>query len=656
MKLKSVHIKEFHSILDAGSFEVEDITCLVGKNEAGKTALLKGLYMLNPFIPADANYNVTDDYPRWSVSDYKHAVEAGERKPAVVVSAQFELDQTEIDALVAIVGKKAINGTRLTASKGYDNKLNLSLEPFSHGVAYQHIFAKYTLLPELAGQLAKVGTAKEAVDALAKAEATDDVKKLQAELGQISPLGGINAYLCEKVLKPTFPQFLYFDEYYQMEGRANIEALKQRQASNQLLRSDYPLLGLINRARLKLDDLLNPNRTRELKNELEGAGNHLTKQIVKYWSQNRHLQLQFDVRAARPQDPTGMTSGTNIWSEVYDRKHRVTTELGSRSRGFVWFFSFLSWYGDVQRSKQPVILLLDEPGLTLHGKAQEDLLRYFESEIKGSHQLIYSTHSPFMVDARRFDRVRIVQDLSIDSDDDDEVAPEQEGTKVTTEVLEASKDSLFPLQGALGYEIYQTLFIGPNCLVVEGASDLLYLQSLSGVLAAASKTALSTDWTITPVGGSDKVPTFVALIGAQTKLKIAVLIDYQKGDKQKVENLFKKKLLDKQNVLTFAAFTATAEADIEDMFEIDFYLDLVNKEFKGHVPKAIKASDLPAGSRIVKRLEDYFTANPMKGGVQFNHYRPARYFASNSAALAPSISDKTLERFDAAFAQLNKLL
>ena len=67
--------------------------------------------------------------------------------------------------------------------------------------------------------------------------------------------------------------------------------------------------------------------------------------------------------------------------------------------------------------------------------------------------------------------MRIVQDLSIESNSDD-LPEEKQGTKVITEVLDATPDSLFPLQGALGYEIYQTLFIGPNSLVVEGASDL----------------------------------------------------------------------------------------------------------------------------------------------------------------------------------------
>ena len=214
----------------------------------------------------------------------------------------------------------------------------------------------------------------------------------------------------------------------------------------------------------------------------------------------------------------------------------MSTGLGTRSRGFIWFFSFLAWYSKLRREGENIILLLDEPGLSLHGKAQGDLLRYFEEELKPHHQLIYSTHSVFMVEPAHFDRVRIVQDLSIEKNTD-ELPEELQGTRVITEVLDATLDSLFPLQGALGHEIYHALFIGPNSLVVDGVSDLLYIQVMSAVLQEQGREGLSRDWTITPVGGADKVPTFVALIGAQTNLNVAVLIDYQKKDRQMIENL-----------------------------------------------------------------------------------------------------------------------
>ena len=103
--------------------------------------------------------------------------------------------------------------------------------------------------------------------------------------------------------------------------------------------------------------------------------------------------MRFDVRDAKPEDPEGMRGGINVWGEVYDAVHWASTPLGSRSRGFIWFFSFLAWYEDIKRQKRNVLLLLDEPGLSLHGRAQSDLLRYFDKELV-MHQLIYSTHSP----------------------------------------------------------------------------------------------------------------------------------------------------------------------------------------------------------------------------------------------------------------------
>lgn len=81
--------------------------------------------------------------------------------------------------------------------------------------------------------------------------------------------------------------------------------------------------------------------------------------------------------------------------KTYDSRHRVTRSIGTRSRGFVWFFfSFLAWYSKLKKDANSLILLLDEPGLSLHAKAQEDLLRYFEKEVKEVHQLIYTNILP----------------------------------------------------------------------------------------------------------------------------------------------------------------------------------------------------------------------------------------------------------------------
>jgi hypothetical protein len=337
----------------------------------------------------------------------------------------------------------------------------------------KHLVESAGLSAPLTAELLKQTTAEVMAEALAAAEPIEASRKLSPMLQSIAE-HNVAYFVYNQILCDRTPKFLYFDEYYQMKGQNNIEALKQRVANGELEESDHPLLGLIELARLDLDQLTNPKRTEALLAKLEAAENQLTGKALAYWSQNRHLRLKFDIRPAQPGDPPGMTNGMNIWGRVHDTKHMVSTSLGSRSRGFVWFFSFLAWYSQLCRKGENLILLLDEPGLSLHAKAQADLLRYFEEELKPHHQLIYTTHSPFMVDPTHFDRVRIVQDLSIEPNSDD-LPGERQGTQVITEVLDATPDSLFPLQGALGYEIYQTLFIGPNSLVVEGVSDLLYI-------------------------------------------------------------------------------------------------------------------------------------------------------------------------------------
>lgn len=653
MKLTNVHVTEFQSVRDSNEFVVDDITCLVGKNEAGKTSLLKALYRLNPLVESEGEFDVTDDYPRTDVEDYQEGVEKKRRAPAKVIRGTYALEADDLQPIIKVFGDDVITTKSLVLTKDYDNERTFTLRVNAES-SLKFLYANADLPTGVASKLARSASVDAALEILSGLEKTTEVTRLTGILTKIKSRD-LNGYIYDTFLASREPKFLYFDEYYQMRGYENIEALSKRKAQDKLLPSDHPMLGLIELARLDLSQLLNPQRTQELVNKIEGAGNHLSKKILKYWSQNRHLDMRFDVRPARPGDPEGMTTGTNIWAGVYDLRHKVTTSLGTRSRGFVWFFSFLAWYSQVKRDGGRVILLLDEPGLSLHAKAQEDLLRYFEEEVKGEHQLIYSTHSPFMVDPKHFERVRIVQDKGIDALEP--LDTKEDGTKVLTDVFEASGDSLFPLQGALGYEIYQTLFIGPNSLVVEGASDLLYIQIISAYLEKKSRIGLDPKWVITPVGGSDKVPTFVALIGAQKGLNVATLIDIQKKDHQTIENLYKKKLLKRNQVLTFGDFTGQSESDIEDMFEEKFFLELVNEEYKSDLQKPITIADLNASiPRINVRLEEYFKKTPMKNNAKYGHFRPARYFSEKAGTITKSISKRTLDRFEEAFKRLNALL
>ena len=128
MKLTKVRITEFQSIQDSTEFGTGGVTCLVGKNEAGKTALLKALYRLNPIIETEGGFDATDDYPRSSVSDYEEQVNAGKREQAWVVQAVYELDPEDVSAVKSTYGPTCFDGNApaVTLRKGYGNQLEVA--------------------------------------------------------------------------------------------------------------------------------------------------------------------------------------------------------------------------------------------------------------------------------------------------------------------------------------------------------------------------------------------------------------------------------------------------------------------------------------------------------------------------------------------------
>ena len=150
--------------------------------------------------------------------------------------------------------------------------------------------------------------------------------------------------------------------------------------------------------------------------------------------------------------------------------------------------------------ESPVVLLLDERGLTLHGKAQADLLRFFREKLAPHHQMIYSTDSPFMVPADELVSVRIVED-QVNTRGPRRIPI---GTKVRDDVLTRDPDTLFPLQGALATR-------SPNLFSLARVPSLLkdpVISSMSKRCPTHCDGAVDPDWThvgqCAPLGASTK--------------------------------------------------------------------------------------------------------------------------------------------------------
>jgi predicted ATP-dependent endonuclease of OLD family len=319
----------------------------------------------------------------------------------------------------------------------------------------------------------------------------------------------------------------------------------------------------------------------------------------------------------------------------------VEVNLDERSRGFKWLFSFyITFAADTKGGdSENAILLLDEPGLYLHANSQSDLLAHFAKDFK--NQNLYTTHSPFMVPVHSLDGVRTVN------------ISEDAGTSVTNDPTGDAR-TLFPLQAALGYDLAQSLFVGPSNLVVEGVTDYWILSSVSDYLRDAGRTGLNEKLTITPAGGAQKVSYMVALLTSE-RLNVLVLLDSESATKRTQEELIKSRLIRDQNVVFvvegFKA-SAPAEADIEDLLDPDIYESLVRESYAKEL--AGKTLNLnPSIPRIAKRIEAAFR----DVGIEFHKTRPARLLLAKMASEPKTVmTDSVTQLFEKLFSTINERL
>lgn len=233
------------------------------------------------------------------------------------------------------------------------------------------------------------------------------------------------------------------------------------------------------------------------------------------------------------------------------------------------------------------------------------------------------------------------------------------GTKVSRDVLEVEADTLFPLQAALGYEATQTLFVGEHALLVEGPSDILYLQALSNALDGRQRTGLDPRWTMCPAGGIDRIMPFVSVF-AGNKLQIAVLSDVARGAKGKVDRIRQSEILQAGHFFTVADFIESDEGDIEDVFDAKIYAEIVNRSYElsgAHRVTIEKLEEDDSTPRLVKKVEAMFKLLP-EYIPMFDHYTPAAWLIRNPDVLSGESGalERTLSVAQRIFEKFNVLL
>ena len=214
----------------------------------------------------------------------------------------------------------------------------------------------------------------------------------------------------------------------------------------------------------------------------------------------------------------------------------------------------------------------------------------------------------------------------------------------TSDILTTDRDTLFPLQAALGYDIAQHLFIAMDNLVVEGPSDFLFMQTISAHLIEDGREGLDPRWSIMPLGGADVIPAFVALLG--NHLDVTVVVDARKEGHQRLTGFAKAGFLAEKRIITIGEITGGKMADIEDLFTKDDYVALYNAAFT----KKIKAADLTGTDPIVQQIAR------AEGVARYDHNAPAEVLLRERAKRVAALSAETLGAFEALFRRINGTL
>lgn len=257
-----------------------------------------------------------------------------------------------------------------------------------------------------------------------------------------------------------------------------------------------------------------------VKDGMQGYANGIIEKI------NRQLSTNLNFPSYWVQDRNFCLK---VMARDYDLVFTITDRTGTeysfdeRSQGLRYFLSYYIQY----RSHEPhpnksEILLMDEPDAYLSSQAQQDLLKVFDlfanpktdSHLTNPIQVVYVTHSPFLIDKNHAERIRVLQKGN-----------EDEGTRV---VKDAARNHYEPLRSSVGSYVEETTFIGNCNLMVEGLSDQILIAGATTYLRAKGTPGLETldlnQITIVPSGSASHVPYLVYLARGRDIEQPAVIV------------------------------------------------------------------------------------------------------------------------------------
>ena len=635
MKPQRVRVRNYKSIDDTGWVDIDDLTCLIGKNESGKTVLMEAVSRLNP-ARGDGEFTPYDDYPRRRWPEYKSR---HDHDPDPVVSVEFTLDRDE-RARLDDRGGHAPGGT-VVVTKGYANDRQWEFE-LDESAYVDWLLSTHDVPADARRELQDAGSIAEFHATVDEFGEGDSDEPTEGEFGDVGMLADVVpdsrdaaiAAVGEDVLAPALPEFHYVGEYNSLDASIDLEAFADRVSTGDRTTSDRVFEALLSIADLDVESLREEG-WRETLTELEAASSEVTSAVTDYWS-------QADDVAVRLRGVDGDSRTVEV--RVENLHHGVTVEFDQRSQGFRWCFSTFCTLFALRERDEEAVLLLDEPGLHLHAKAKREFLTFLEEEIAAEGTVVYSTHSPFMIDLDLAHRVKMIH------------KDPESGSTVLSDPGNADAYTRFPLQNVFELGVMETMVARSQLLLVEDGTTYEYLFNVSELLEDTDAPVLDRGWTVLPIGTLENTATVRSVFDTGDK-EVAIVHDGNEIDGPEPPG-------DVTVVGIGSHALVDGDTTIEDVLSEAFYLELVNRAYAAELAGASGVADrvtsealadiAPSGP-IVERLDRYFTEHGIADG-SFDRSRPATYLQRNRDEFAAEIDMDTRKAFGSLARELNRTL
>jgi len=659
MKIEKVRVRNFRSYKDSGEVRLDEkMLTMIGKNESGKTNFLKALESLN----VDYEYSSRD------LCYYSEE----RKKPAEnieMITVWFATDDEDKKRLKEIF-ESLVKTKKIRITKCFDNHYDVKIEEPSISLPKPTVMEDLkeeverlietlsTKIQEHAERRPPFATNIEKFEDIVNdfistdfsdleaviegfhmfshsltdlpdkdkaiqedvAATTEEIQKIIAEASETSTIE-------EKILE-VIPNFVYFDAVDLLEDAVNTTDFLKSKAKYKTFRH------LAELANLDVEKLAS-GKVFDRRFATEEASATITGMVNKSWTQEK-VEVKIGIDAK------------DLYVYVLDESggHDPPSE---RSDGFQWFLSFyINFTAGSEGEFMNTILLLDNPGVYLHPSGQKDLLQTLE-EIAKNNQVVFTTHSPFLIDRKHLGRVRIVLKGGL-----------REGTTIKEKFHPSNFDALEPIRAAIGMTLGDALFGTKKNLVVEGYSDNLILEATSRFCKRIGKSHLGTKISIVSVGSADRIP-YYALLLSKENLSHAIVLDNDTKGRRVRKSLIKEYGIEEEVIIMLDEIDperlGSMDLEIEDLVDPAFYNRAVNEAYEeilqGKGRKQITMDELDVSlTKQTKKYERLFRDKKLGGFDKVLVAKQIYNILIDKKCTPESVGKETLENFE----QLSRII